>query len=111
MALEFNKIQPVRFGDFEAVPKVTTSAKMRLREISFKTQEEISESKSILAGCFGKNEDKVLDFMNENMSTFDMQRLQAYLLGGDAMLDTFDKAIQEAMSLDNLKKEVDDARD
>lgn len=101
MALQFNTIQPVRFGTLEATPKVTTSARMRVQRVKFGGDN--LEAMETLAECFGTQADEVLDFMKKNMSTMDLQRLQAYIIGGDAMLETLDRTI-DATIKESMKK-------
>lgn len=105
MALEFNSIQPVRFGEIEATPKITTSTRLRLQKITFGGDN--SGAMETLSECFGAQSDEVLDFMKKNMSTLQLQRLQAYLLGGDEMLDRLDRTIDEAIkeSMGKIKNE------
>lgn len=95
MALEFDKISPIRFGDFEATPKLTAS--LRLRASKIKLGGDNEEAMETLSQCFGNKSEDVLAFMKENMSTLDLQRLQAYIVGGDQMLDNVDEAIKEAL--------------
>ncbi len=95
MALEFNKISPIRFGDFEATPKLTASARLRASKI--KLGGDNAEAMETLSQCFGNKSEDVLAFMKENMSTLDLQRLQAYIVGGDEMLGNVDEAIRGAL--------------
>ena len=107
MALQFNSIQPVRFGEIEATPKMTTSSRMRVQKVKFGGDN--IEAMETLAECFGNNSDGVLDFMKKNMTTLDLQRLQAYLIGGESMLDTLDHTIDEVIkaSMKKVQNEED----
>lgn len=106
MALQFNTIEPVRFGTIEATPKITTSARMRIQRAKFGGDN--SEAMEVLSECFGTQADEVLDFMKKNMSTMDLQRLQAYLIGGDTMLETLDRTIDETIK-ESMKKAQNEA--
>lgn len=107
MALQFNTIQPVRFGEIEATPKMTTSSRMRVQRVQFGGDN--SEAMETMAECFGNKSDEVLDFMKKNMSTLDLQRLQAYLIGGESMLETLDRTIDETIkaSMKKVQNEED----
>lgn len=85
--LQFGKIEPIEFGDFESIPKVTSELRLRLRTLKFETEAQAAEGKKVLAECFGEDQERVLAFMNEHMTDLNLRILQAYLLGGPQMLD------------------------
>lgn len=100
--LTFAKVQPVRFGDFTAMPeKLTSEAKLRINNLGFATESQIEEAKKALSECFGASSAEVKAFMDDNMSVSDLQSLQTYLTQGPQGLKTLQEAvngaIQEAM--------------
>lgn len=96
MALVFNAIEPVRFGNLEAIPKVGAELRLRIQKIDFgNTDEKISAARDVLSQAFGDKSMEVRKFMSDNdMSAFDLERLAAYLIGGDNLLAQFDEIIK-----------------
>lgn len=83
MALSFNGLQPVRFGDRECAPKIDAETQLRLQSINGYGP----ETDEILASAFPDDAIYVREFMAKNMTTYEKEELHAYLLGGEAMLD------------------------
>lgn len=99
--LKFAGIQPVSFNDRDCMPKLDTSKRLRLERIKFTTDAESAEADKVLASCFPDDEDFVLDFLSNKMTTADKQILRSYLLQGEkaiAMLDrSADKFAEETV--------------
>lgn len=95
MAEKFAKKEAVEFGDIKVVPKILdTETKLRLGQIQLETQEGIEKAIKLLSACFTTKNDEVEKFMEENMSDYDLRRLQVYLLKGPQMLKAMDDSIQ-----------------
>lgn len=95
MPLTFNSIQPVRFGDFTATPKLNQSTRLRIQNLKANTlSDDVIDQ---LSAPFGADSERVAEFIKNNMSMLDVQRLQAYLAGGESMLDSVDEAIKGGM--------------
>ena len=89
MALVFNAVEPVRFGNLEAIPKVGAELRLRIQKIDFgNTDEKISAARDTLSQAFGDKSMEVRKFMSDN----DMSA--AYLIGGDNLLAQFDEIIK-----------------
>lgn len=96
MALEFkNKLEAIDFGGMVLTPQIDIEKRLRLQQADLKTPDGIRETMTIIAECFGDKMDEVRAFMNENMSLVDIAQLQVYLVGGQKMLDTVNKKLEE----------------
>lgn len=93
MALSFNGLEPVTFGDTECTPKINTELKLRLSQI----KEYNTETDEILASAFPDDEEYVLEFLREKMTNFDKQTLHLYLVGGDMMVNRVLAQVDETM--------------
>ena len=97
--MEFKEVQPIKFGTIEAMPsKLTTEMRLRVMNIKVGTDADIAEAISVMSECFGDKAVEVKSFMEKNMYPLDLQRLQAYLLGGISSVDKLEKAVQSAMT-------------
>lgn len=98
MPLAFKKIKPVDFEDFTAVPQMTTELKLRIQNLKFDTEAQIEKAKDTLSVAFPDEKEKVRAFMDENlMGAVGLQELQAYLLGGEEMLEHYRQHFNEVM--------------
>lgn len=79
--LHFNGLEPVDFKGTLYTPKVDAEKRLRLSTVKFSTQEQVSESDSILCSCFDEEEAK--EFIKNRLSPQDKQVLAAYLAGGE----------------------------
>lgn len=96
MALTLKTIEPVKIDDKSCAPKVNAEQRLRLSEVKLDTEEERAEAIKLIASCFPADEKYVAGKL-EQMMTFDIQRLQAYLMAGDTGLDMIDRALEKAM--------------
>lgn len=97
MALTLAKIEAVKFGDFEAVPKFGQEQKLRVQELKI-TEDNLDEVRNVLSACFGDQAEKVKDFMRDNLFLMDYTRLQVYLTQGQSGLDSFERRLDNFMS-------------
>lgn len=103
MALTLAKIEAVRFGDFEVVPKFGQEQRKRVQNLRI-TEENLDEARDVIAACFGDDSEKVKDFMKNNLFLMDYVKLQTYLTQGQFGLDSLEKRMNRYMD-----KEVDKA--
>lgn len=82
MALSFNGLEPVNFGGKDCTPRINTEIKLRLSQI----KEYDANTDEVLASAFPDDEDYVLKFLKDKMTTFDKQTLHVYLIGGELMV-------------------------
>lgn len=109
MQLTFSKIEPVRFGDFEATPEhLTEETKLRIRNLKFETVDQINEAKSTLAGVFGLKATDVREFMDANMGSSDLVDLQVYLSQGPQSYVEMKDTVRNTLNA-NVAKSVDKA--
>lgn len=84
MALKFDKIEPVEFGDLKVMPKMNTELKLRVQGI--RTID--AEALDILSQCFEDHNQEVRAFLDQ-LNLIDIYKLQAYLLGGNSSVEVF----------------------
>jgi len=84
MALKLEKLGAVDFGEFSATPKVNVERTLRIQQIKMTTEAEISAAKDTMAEAFGDDKEKVRAVLDE-LPLFELQILQAYLMGGERM--------------------------
>lgn len=98
MALEFkDKLEAINFGGMVLTPKIDMEKRLRLKQADLKTADGIRETMTIIAECFDDKADDVRAFIDENLSLIDIAQLQVYLIGGQKMLDTVNKKLEEGM--------------
>lgn len=95
MALQFKKIEAVDFGGVVVEPKIDIESRMRLQQIKLDTPTGVSEAITVISECFGDKGESVKEFIENNMGIVDIAKLQAYLIGGNAMLDKVEKKLEE----------------
>lgn len=103
MAFNFSKIEAVRFGDFEVVPKMDREQKLRAQSVKV-TEDNLEEVQDVLSACFGVDAARVKEFMKANLFLQDYIQLQIYLTQGQRGLDSYNKRLDIAM-----EKEMDRA--
>ena len=91
MALEFNQIEAIKFGDIVARPKVDMETKLRLQSAKLSNAAEMAETIELIANACGDKSKEVKEFIEENLGIVDIARIQAYLAGGKTLLDALDK--------------------
>ena len=96
--LQFNKLQPVGFGDKEVTPEITTEKKLRLQNTKGDTEENLKAMIELIASCFGDDSEFVKDFISKHMSLLDIYKLQAYLIGGEKMVEAVEQNMQTALA-------------
>lgn len=97
--LKFSGIQPVEFNGRDCTPEVNSvGQRLRLERIDLKSEAGIAEANEILASCFPKDHDYVLEFISNHMTPTDKSILKSYLLEGEkaiAMLERTSDAMAE----------------
>lgn len=91
MALEFNQIEAIKFGDIVVRPKVDMETKLRLQSAKLSNATEMEETIELIANACGDKSKEVKEFIEENLGIVDIARIQAYLAGGQTLLDALDK--------------------
>lgn len=93
MALSFNGLEPVNFGGRDCTPKINAELKLRLAQL----KEYNDNADEILAEAFPDDENYVLKFLREKMTTLDKQTLHVYLIGGETMVAKILNQIDETL--------------
>lgn len=101
MALQFNGIEAIRFGDIVSTPKIDAETRLRLQGVKLNTKDAVNEAIEVLSSCFGADSVAIKQFMAEQMSEYELAKLQAYLLGGDSMLEVFEKQFNKNLEQSN----------
>lgn len=113
MALKIAGIEPVEFGERKCKPQMDADKRLRLRQLSYKTKNDLTKAAEVIARCFPEDEDFVRDFLENNAGVQDFQLVALYLSGGQQALDTYhaayDKLIAEAV--EKTKNGEEDAED
>lgn len=91
MALEFKETEAVKFGNIIAVPSVDAELKLRIGQIKFGTNEAINSAIEIMSHAFGEKSYEIAEFMHKYMSATQLQKLQAYLVGGEDGLEMYER--------------------
>jgi len=97
MALSFNGLEAVKFGEIVALPTMTAEARLRIQSGNLKSAEGRGKLIKAMADCFGDDSAKIADFMTKSMSDYELSLLRAYLVGGETMLDDVRGTIAKAM--------------
>ena len=97
MGLKFSKLEPVQFGDIVAMPEVSEETKLRLYGLSFSTLEQTNEAIDLMSSCFKDKQSEIKEFM-KTMNNYELNQLQAYLMGGQALLEKLEKQIDAAIT-------------
>lgn len=84
MALRLKKLKAIEFDDeFTLTPKVTTELKLRLQELKFDTEDNITHGIDIISKCFAEDDrEKVKEFLTEHATVMGLYQIQAYLAYG-----------------------------
>lgn len=95
--LSFDGIQPVRFGGRDCTPSTDAELRLRIQALKFDTDANQAHANEILAKAFPEDEEYVKKFLDKQMTTFEKQQLQAYLLAGAAGIRMINSTITEAI--------------
>lgn len=95
MGLSYKGIEAVEFGNIKAVPQLDQKTKLKLQRINLATEEGKDNAISTLASCFPDNEQEIKDFMMKQMTDFELAQLHAYIIGGQPMLDNYNKQFEK----------------
>lgn len=100
MALTLETIQPITLDGKKMIPKVNSELRLRLSDLSFGTDEQVAEAVNVLAECFPNDKNYAKEKI-AGLTFFDMQTLQAYLIGGESAVSMITKSITEAIGAKN----------
>ena len=92
MALQFKGLEAVEFRDIVEVPQIDNELKLRLQTCDKSNEDEVMD---LLASAFPKNKTKIRKFIEDEMSTYERVQLLAYLVGGSAGLELYEKSISD----------------
>lgn len=91
MTLEFKETEAVKFGKLVVVPSVDAELKLRISRLKFNSGDSINEAIQTLSKAFGSDSLEVKEFMEKNMGANQLQKLQAYLVGGEDGLQMYER--------------------
>mgnify|MGYP006908796181 CR=1 FL=1 len=95
--LSFDGIQPVRFGGRDCTPSVDAELRLRIQSLKFGTDADEAHADETLAKAFPEDEEYIREFLGNQMTPFEKQQLQAYLLAGAAGIRMINNTITEAI--------------
>ena len=101
MALELKTIQPVTIDGEKCCPVVNPESRLRLSDIKFDNQDNIEAGIKVILDCFPDKKSYLAKKLPD-MTPFDLQQLQAYLLAGDSGLKMINEAVEKAMGSVNV---------
>jgi hypothetical protein len=90
MSLEINTAKAIKFGDKSFTPKINAEQMLRLQRAKMTTEGELEDLKKNIALCFGDDKLKVAEYL-EHVDFYQLALIQAYLVGGDEMVQTIRK--------------------
>lgn len=110
MALKFAGIEPVEFGGKSCTPRIDADKRLRLSQLKFNTEADITKANKVIASCFPNDEQFVEEFLTNQIADSDRQVLALYLRGGQRALDAYNKAIEDMMAeaLEKAKEQQND---
>lgn len=96
MGLNFNKTRNIQFGKVVVdVPVLGQKDKLKLQQLSLDSEQGRQKAIDTIASIFDGDVEYIKEFMTKNMTEFDIARVQAYVVGGDSMLESFDKQLEK----------------
>lgn len=96
MGLNFNKTRNIQFGKVIVdVPVLGQKDKLKLQQLSLDSEQGRQKAIDTIASIFDGDTEYIKEFMTKNMTEFDIARVQAYVVGGDSMLESFDKQLEK----------------
>lgn len=102
MAFTTKTKQSVEIDGVAYIPNVTTELRLRLSgdEMKFDTEEASARAYNVIAECFGDKKEEVRALLPK-ISTFDLQLMRAYLLGGDRAVKIIEDEFARSMGAGN----------
>lgn len=99
MAFIIAKLEPVKFGEVEEVPTITPELKMRLDILSLDSPSAIESAIETLSSAFPKHHKEIQEYLSsEQVPLFELSRLRAYLIGGEAAVASVDNSFNIAIN-------------
>lgn len=102
--MKFEGKKAIEFGKLKAIPKSTAELRLRIRDIDFTTEERTAEAIEVLASFFPDKKSEVKRFLTEEMEIFELNKLQAYLVGGEAAVEMIERNLET-----NLQRAIEQA--
>lgn len=96
--LSFSGLQPVSFGGQECAPKLDTEIRLRIANVKLETASEIEHAAKVFAEAFPNDKDYVREFIENQMSTYELRELQVYLTQGAKAAKDISEVIKTAMA-------------
>ena len=93
--LHFNGLEPIDFKGKLCEPKLDAEKKLRLANIKFETEEQISNADDILTSCF--DDEYAKTFIREKLSVDDKIVLRTYLCNGETGLNRLSSVTEGAI--------------
>ena len=103
--LSFDGIQPVTFGGRDCTPSLDAELRLRIRNLKFDTGADEAQADEILAQAFPKDEGYVKEFLANQMTPFEKQQLQAYLIAGAGGIRMLDQTMANIMATIQAKSQ------
>lgn len=95
--LELRKLESIKFGDFELLPKMDREQQLRVKNLKV-SEDNLEEVQDVLSACFGVDAGRVKEFMQKNMFLQDYSALKIYLAEGPSGLESYQKRMDKFMA-------------
>ena len=96
--LSFSGLQPVSFGGKECAPKLDTEIRLRISNVKLDTASDIEHAAKVFAEAFPDDKDYVRDFIENQMTGYEVRELQVYLTQGAKAAKDISDVIKSAMA-------------
>lgn len=98
MSLEFSGRQAIKFGNLAVYPEGTTELRLRLQNISLNTDSDVSDAIEVLSSFFPSNKAEVKTFMQNEMETYELNKLRIYLISGEDGVKAVESSLQSELT-------------
>ena len=101
--LSFSGLQPVSFAGKECTPKLDAEIRLRVQTLKVEKNGDLKRASEVLCEAFPDDKEYVKDFIQNQMSVYEVGELQVYLVHGAKACKEMSDALVESMK-DNIKK-------
>lgn len=95
--LNFSGLQPVTFKGKECQPKLDAETRLRVQTLKTEKSGDLKHAAEVLCEAFPDDKEYVRDFIENEMSVYEVSELQVYLAHGAKAAKEISDSIKEAM--------------
>lgn len=101
--LSFSGLQPVSFAGKECKPKLDAEIRLRIQTLKVEKNGDLKRASEVLSEAFPDDKEYVKDFIQNQMSVYEVSELQVYLAHGAKACKEMNDALVETMK-NNISK-------